>query len=160
MNIDMKNKFDFDDIGKTMPYLTPDHFFEEMQDKIVGEIGYKKHRRRRITAITIAAIATAAIIAICIFLPVNKDIETDAKTITTLATNVQKGISTTDRQRAATIQTKDKTPQTGQVAEEIQKKNIEKPSDDIENDADWIEGLSDEDLNELTATYDNDILII
>ena len=31
----MKKEFDFDDIGKRTPYLTPEHYFEEMQDKVI-----------------------------------------------------------------------------------------------------------------------------
>lgn len=158
--MNMKKDFDFDDIGKTMPYLTPDHFFEEMQDKIIGEIGYKKHKRRRIIAIAVTTLTTAAIITFCIFLPLNKDISTDAKTIATLSTNVQKGMDTTTNQRTIAMPTKNEVAQEKYDVKEREKRSIEKESDDIENDADWIEGLSDEDLNNLTATYDNDILII
>ncbi|MDO4181490.1 MAG: hypothetical protein Q4D36_09415 [Bacteroidales bacterium] len=68
----MKRDFDFNKVGKRMPYTVPDNFFTEMEDNVYLELNAqppvktRRHRtfmRMAITALTTAA-ATVALVLI------------------------------------------------------------------------------------------------
>ena len=42
----MNKEFDFDNIGKTMPYRTPEGFFERMQAETMARVQAEKRRKR------------------------------------------------------------------------------------------------------------------
>lgn len=65
----MKKDFDFDDIGKRMPYYTPDGFFEEVQRKVMERAGVKQQRKSHLKLIISTVIAMAALLAGFIFIP-------------------------------------------------------------------------------------------
>ena len=60
----MKKEFDFDKIGKRMPYTTPDGFFEKMEDDVWKKVKHKPIRLRLITQSIIAVAASIALIFI------------------------------------------------------------------------------------------------
>lgn len=65
----MNKEFDFDDIGKKMPYRTPDNFFEDMQQKVM-ECTYGGQRpKHRLQILSSVAIAAAAVLAGLLFIP-------------------------------------------------------------------------------------------
>lgn len=66
--------FDFKNIGKQMPYRTPDGFFEKMQDQMMARAADdKKHKKlHRIKLVISATLAAAAILLGVIFFPVTK----------------------------------------------------------------------------------------
>lgn len=75
----MTNDFDFNRVGKRMPYTVPDGFFNKMEDDVWEEIGNepihiepKPAKRRpllRIVAIAATAAAAAAAAVVIAFLP-------------------------------------------------------------------------------------------
>lgn len=66
--------FDFKNIGKQMPYRTPDGFFEKMQDQMMARAADdKKHKKlHRIKLVISATLAAAAILLGVIFFPATK----------------------------------------------------------------------------------------
>ena len=56
----MDKDFDFDKIGKRMPYTVPDGFFEKLEDRIAREA---KPRKNRGVTIALSSIAAAACVA-------------------------------------------------------------------------------------------------
>ncbi len=62
----MKSDFDFNNVGKRMPYNVPDGFFFEMEDNICQGLNprptVKIKRRRNLIRMTITALTTAAAI--------------------------------------------------------------------------------------------------
>lgn len=76
----MNNEFDFDKIGKRMPYTVPDGFFAQMEQNVMQELELKaeskpKSRRSRIR-IGIGAI-TAIAASLMLLLIVNKHYQAD-----------------------------------------------------------------------------------
>lgn len=65
----MKKEFDFDDIGKRMPYRVPEGFFEEMQRTVQKRTYGSKLVRRRLWMTVSAGMAVAAMLAGFLFLP-------------------------------------------------------------------------------------------
>ena len=156
----MKKEFDFDDIGKRTPYLTPEHYFEEMQDKVIMAVKKENHKKMAIKWIAISSFAAAAIIAMWIFLPFNKETKTEKETIVALTTKAPKVIDTTHTQNVISVSVKKSEVQKQHISAKRQETDSKKENISINNGGDWIEQLSDEDLNELTTLYDNDILLI
>ena len=75
----MKKKFDFEKIGKRMPYKTPDGFFDEMEENIWNEvkgnlqgkaeqIALKPKRRNSRLRILVGVLSIAASIALVLIL--------------------------------------------------------------------------------------------
>lgn len=60
----MKENFDFNKVGKRMPYTVPDNFFAEMEDNIYLELNaqppVKARRHRTFMRVAITALTTAA----------------------------------------------------------------------------------------------------
>lgn len=65
----MNKEFDFDDIGKKMPYRTPDNFFEDMQQKVMEHTYGGQRRKHRLQILFSTAIAAAAVLAGVLFIP-------------------------------------------------------------------------------------------
>lgn len=67
----MSKDFDFDTIGKRTPYRVPEHFFEDMRQKIEARagIGQPKKRRRRVMRIIVTTAAVAALLSGWLFVP-------------------------------------------------------------------------------------------
>lgn len=159
----MGNKdFDFDNIGKNTPYRIPDNFFEDMQKKIIDKTTGDKGRQRlhwKATVITI--FSAAAIIAGIIFIPswnrqmptMNQSAPTGIALRPNTATN-----SKTDGQTAQAETSKDTSLQKKKniTVKQHEKRNNESAVNDNGTDEEWIEQLSDDDLNSLMALADND----
>lgn len=59
----VKKDFDFNDIGKQMPYLVPEGFFEQAQEQMVQRTGVDKRKNsHRIKLIVSATLAAAAVL--------------------------------------------------------------------------------------------------
>lgn len=59
----MEKRFDFEKVGKQMPYKVPEGFFNELENNILAEVGAKpKHSYLRIVARSFAA--AAAVVAL------------------------------------------------------------------------------------------------
>lgn len=66
----MNREFDFDDIGKRMPYRTPETFFEDNRREILKRTcGEERHRKNRFRAIIPAILVTAALLGGLLFMP-------------------------------------------------------------------------------------------
>lgn len=66
----MANKdFDFNSIGKRMPYTTPDGFFDQLEEDICGKISKRRPSRMRIVMRSV--MAAAAAIAVLVVINVN-----------------------------------------------------------------------------------------
>lgn len=68
----MEKEFDFDKIGKRMPYQTPDGFFDKMEDDIWHEVKQDlqpkpKHRAKRVRVLA-WVLSAAACIALVVVL--------------------------------------------------------------------------------------------
>lgn len=72
------NNFDFNQVGKRMPYNVPDRFFDKLEDSVMAEIAksdgaftlpQKSHRHSRIIRLTsFISVAAAAAVALVIIL--------------------------------------------------------------------------------------------
>lgn len=66
----MDKDFDFDNIGKRTPYRTSEHFFEEVQRKVMVRTGIEQRRKkRRLQMIIATTVATAAMLVGLLFVP-------------------------------------------------------------------------------------------
>lgn len=64
----MKKDFNFEDIGKRTPYLTPEGFFQRMQEEVVERILKKKNKKvLRLKLAFAAAIGAAAMLTGILF---------------------------------------------------------------------------------------------
>lgn len=71
----MEKDFDFKNIGKQMPYRTPDGFFEKMQKQVSESIQVEKHNKQhRMRLIVSAALTAAAIMLGVIFFPTRQTV--------------------------------------------------------------------------------------
>lgn len=68
----MNDNFDFDKVGKRMPYTVPDGFFTDMEDKLWEQLkeqpAAKPAKRRSAMRIVMAAMAMAAAIVGVVFM--------------------------------------------------------------------------------------------
>lgn len=69
---DMAKDFDFDKIGKRMPYTVPDRCFEEMERRVWAKVSSdavrRKRRRRTVMLASAATFAAAASVALAVML--------------------------------------------------------------------------------------------
>lgn len=66
----MEKNFNFNKIGKQLPYRTPDAFFEKMQTEVVKRVCDEKPKKRyRIKWIFSTSLAVAAMLLGILFLP-------------------------------------------------------------------------------------------
>lgn len=64
----MENNFNFDTIGKRMPYIVPEGFFDQMEEKILAEVRQEKEasarKSRALRFVMRTVMAAAACVAI------------------------------------------------------------------------------------------------
>jgi hypothetical protein len=86
----MEQNFDFNKIGKQMPYTVPDNFFDELEEKVMREVKaqpVKKDKTKTIRMAIRAALAVAACLAL--FLIVKKVLPQGSDTVTDDFANVE-----------------------------------------------------------------------
>lgn len=157
------SEFDFRNIGKTTPYLIPDNFFEEMQNAVLAQTCKHHSKRRAVRIVVMAALAAAAVLAALIVLPLSpKSSESVCQQTVQKTTNEKVELKTdtpTDTQMAKT------TPATVTSAVHhhqpvIPAAHQSSYTEESTNDEDgWIENLSDNDLDALTALAENDVFL-
>ena len=67
----MKRNFDFEEMGKKIPYQVPDAFFEEMQKNVMARTCTKKPNIHFILRLAPVVAAAAAVLAAVLYLPVH-----------------------------------------------------------------------------------------
>lgn len=70
----MCKNFDFDNVGKRMPYTTPEGFFDNLKDSILSRADAEtvtKKRRPRLRIIISSIAATAAAVAVVLMIGIN-----------------------------------------------------------------------------------------
>ena len=68
----MNRDFDFDDIGKRMPYKTPESFFEDNRRRILKHTcGEERRVKNRLHIIIPTVLAAAALLAGLLFMPLD-----------------------------------------------------------------------------------------
>ena len=76
----MKRDFNFENIGKRMPYSTPEGFFDELEENIWREVGkpatatadkQSARKRRKLRALTNAIVGAAAAAALLVAVNLN-----------------------------------------------------------------------------------------
>lgn len=65
----MTEQFDFDKIGKKVPYRIPDGFFDDMQQQVLKRTEEPRRRRTMITRISSVIIGMAAVVSAFVFIP-------------------------------------------------------------------------------------------
>ncbi len=64
----MKDRFDFDNVGKRMPYTVPDGFFKEMEDNVLNSVACRRTEEKRVFRLSrrvkagMAATAVASVV--------------------------------------------------------------------------------------------------
>lgn len=68
----MKDEFDFNKVGKRMPYTVPEGFFTDMEDKLWQELkeqpSTKPRKRHSVMRLVLSALATAAAVVGLVFM--------------------------------------------------------------------------------------------
>lgn len=82
----MNKDFDFDKVGKRMPYQVPDSFFDQLESNVMQEVKSevavaKKSRFRRITWGTIISVAAAVALLVTVNLKSTKVNEYSAEAV-------------------------------------------------------------------------------
>lgn len=156
----MNNDFDFDKIGKTTPYLTPEGFFNDTQDKILKKVQEDRAKRRRLRIAVITVMTVAALIAGLIFIPRKYGDMPDSKQLATKSFTADSEGTKKVAKEITHIQPEKETPTriSYNSSEKAKKASADTSVTDYNRNIndDWIEMLSDEDLNTLTALADND----
>lgn len=71
----MEKEFDFKNIGKRMPYRTPDGFFGKMQKQVLERTQAERfNRQNRIKLIIGATLAIAAVMLGVLFFPISQPV--------------------------------------------------------------------------------------
>ena len=65
----MKKEFDFEDIGKQVPYRVPEGFFDEMQKNVMERTRQPAKRRKLMLRLSPVILAAAAVLSAIVFLP-------------------------------------------------------------------------------------------
>jgi hypothetical protein len=78
----MNKEFDFNEVGKRMPFRTPDGFFERMQAETLKRVAEEKRKKKlyRLKVGVSVALAMAAMICGFLFLPVSQPEKTEQAT--------------------------------------------------------------------------------
>lgn len=62
----MKQEFDFDQIGKRMPYTLPDGFFEEMEGKVLSRVNAGQEKKNGTKMLSLRRVMLAVSAAACL----------------------------------------------------------------------------------------------
>ena len=108
----MEKEFDFENIGKKVPYRAPEGFFEDVQKNVLARTQQPHRRRQFLLRLSPVIIATAAVFSAIAFLPRN-----------------------------------------------YQEVTIEQISQAVADNSDWIEEMSDEELEAMDDFSNNDIFM-
>ena len=75
----MEQNYDFNNIGKKMPYIVPDGFFDQLEEQVMNEVKAEPAQKKSAKTIRIA-IRTLLAVAACIalFLVVKKTLPQDS----------------------------------------------------------------------------------
>ena len=78
----MNKEFDFNEVGKRMPFRTPEGFFERMQAETLRRVAEEKRKKKlyRLKVGVSVALAMAAMICGFLFLPVSQPEKTEQAT--------------------------------------------------------------------------------
>ena len=78
----MNKEFDFNEVGKRMPFRTPEGFFERMQAETLRRVAEEKRKKKlyRLKVGVSVALAMAAMICGFLFLPVSQSEKTEQAT--------------------------------------------------------------------------------
>ena len=69
----MEKKFDFNQIGKRMPYSTPNNFFDKLEKEVEASLpSERKNKRTRIITMSVLSIAASLLLLFGISTTVNK----------------------------------------------------------------------------------------
>ena len=69
----MEKKFDFNQIGKRMPYSTPDNFFNKLEKNVKDSLPSKRNNKRtHILTISVLSIAASLLLLFGISTTINK----------------------------------------------------------------------------------------
>ena len=70
----MKRDFDFEEVGKQVPYQIPEGFFEEMQKNVLEQTKKRKTNNKTLVLRLVPVIsAAAAVVAAVLFLPIHTE---------------------------------------------------------------------------------------
>ena len=86
----MEQNFDFNKIGRQMPYTVPDGFFDQLEENVMNEVKVqpmKKNKAKTVRMVIRTALAVAACLAL--FLIVKKALPQGSDTVTDDFDNVE-----------------------------------------------------------------------
>lgn len=69
----MEKDFDFKNIGKQMPYRTPDGFFDRMQEQVLARAGVERRKKQHRIKLIVAVALTAAAMLTGLFFTADTD---------------------------------------------------------------------------------------
>ena len=69
----MKRDFDFEEVGKKVPYQIPEGFFEEMQRNVLEQTKKRKSRKSIVLRLVPVISAAAAVLVAVLFIPFHQD---------------------------------------------------------------------------------------
>lgn len=70
----MEKKFDFNQIGKRMPYSTPDNFFDKLEKEVKASLpSERKNQHARIITMSVLSIAASLLLFFGISTTINKN---------------------------------------------------------------------------------------
>ena len=70
----MEKKFDFNQIGKRMPYSTPDNFFDNLEKEVKASLpSEQKNKHARIIIMSVLSIAASLLLLFGISTTINKN---------------------------------------------------------------------------------------
>lgn len=74
IEIIMEKKFDFNQIGKRMPYTTPDNFFDKLEKEVKASLpSERKNKHARIITMSVLSIAASLLLLFGISTTINKN---------------------------------------------------------------------------------------
>ena len=66
----MDKKFDFNQVGKKMPYTMPDRFFDDMEEEVMAKVKVMTEKKRRQKTVALRWMMYAASVAACLILTI------------------------------------------------------------------------------------------
>jgi hypothetical protein len=159
----MEKDFDFEMIGRKMPYTAPEGFFDDVELKVSERI-HRRRKARRIRMVVATIFAAAAMFIGIIMLPTGEsavDTQQPAKAIACQTRQTDSDKVTIDNRETAVqqIMPAETNKTSGRQAEKSIPKPVEKEISTKNKDDEWIKHLSDDDLESLSTMSDNDVFM-